>query len=204
MRNDFLGEEFTPSKSSFNTMVDEDIRRCSEFLSCNFTEIEGKDFHIELASKYQDHILNFGKSLYGYFYDGDFFNYEYIGLDSLKHNIKSIMFKLIAFQKNGYSNPNVQTSQGINIINRNNNELSANQTICLSFEAVRQQIAEMTGLSAIDTKEVLEKVDEIKAIVELKESPKSKWEKVKPILSWISDKSVDVGIALLPLILNIK
>lgn len=204
MRNDFLSGKFSTPENSFKVMVDDDIRRCSELLSSNFTEAEGMDFHIELASKYQDHILNFGKSLYGYLYDGDFFNYEYIELEALKHNIKSIMFKLIVFQKNGYSNPNMQSSQGINIINRNNNELSANQTICLSFEDVKRQIAEMTGLSARDTKETLEKVDEIKAIVELKESPKSKWEKVKPILSWIADKSVDVGIVLLTLILNIK
>ena len=61
----------------------------------------------------------------------------------------------------------------------------------------------MSGLSEEETNQTLQKVDEIKAIVELKESKKSKWQKIKPILTWIADKSVDVGIALLPLILKI-
>lgn len=204
MRNEFLSGKFNPPENPFKTMVDEDIKRCAEFLSNDLTEEKALDFHIELASKYQEHIINFGKSLYGYFYDGGFFNYEYIGLESLKHNIKSIMYKLIAFQNFGYSNPNKQTSHGVNIINRNNNELSANQSIYLSYDEVKQQVTGMTGLSAKDTKETLEKVDEIQVIVELNESPKSKWEKVRPILTWIADKSVDVGIALLPLFLKIK
>ena len=42
-----------------------------------------------------------------------------------------------------------------------------------------------------------------KAIVELKEPKKTKWQKIKPILTWLADKSVDVGIALLPLIMKI-
>ena len=31
----------------------------------------------------------------------------------------------------------------------------------------------------------------------------AKWEKVKPVLTWLADKSCDVGIALLPLLLKI-
>ena len=61
----------------------------------------------------------------------------------------------------------------------------------------------MTGLSDAETEETLAKIDEIKAIVELKEPKKSKWQKIKPILAWLADKSVDVGIALLSLILKI-
>lgn len=77
------------------------------------------------------------------------------------------------------------------------------QTINITFEDVRRQIEEMTGLSEGETQETLTKIDEIKAIVELKEPKKTKWQKIKPILTWLADKSVDVGIALLPLIMKI-
>ena len=61
----------------------------------------------------------------------------------------------------------------------------------------------MTGLSEKEEKDTLKKIDEIKAIVELKETKKTKWQKLKPILGWLADKSVDVGIAILPLLLKI-
>ena len=61
----------------------------------------------------------------------------------------------------------------------------------------------MNGLSDEETENVLAKIDEIKAIVDQKEPKKTKWKKIKPILIWLADKSVDVGCALLPLILKI-
>ena len=61
----------------------------------------------------------------------------------------------------------------------------------------------MTGLSESETDETLARVNEIQNIVNQNESRKAKWQKVKPILNWLADKSVDVGCALLPLILKI-
>lgn len=50
---------------------------------------------------------------------------------------------------------------------------------------------------------MLDKISEIEEVVKSKDSKKSKWEKVKPVLTWLADKSCDVGIALLPLLLKI-
>ena len=43
-------------------------------------------------------------------------------------------------------------------------------------------------------------LEELKTIYKSKDSKKTKWAKVKPIMIWLADKSVDVGIAFLPLI----
>lgn len=90
-----------------------------------------------------------------------------------------------------------------NISIENNLTANQNQTMTITFEDIKKQIENMSGLSGAETKETIGKIDEIKAIVELKESKKSKWQKIKPILIWLADKSVDVGCALLPLILKI-
>ena len=47
-------------------------------------------------------------------------------------------------------------------------------------------------------------MDELEKIVKSSESRSKKWENAKEIIKWIADKSVDVGIALLPLLLRIK
>ena len=114
----------------------------------------------------------------------------------------AIKFKLIAFKNNGYRNSkNIDDNPNFTV----NNTLTANQTqtVTISFEDVKRLVKDMTGLSEGETDETLSKIDEIKSIVEQNESKKTKWQKIKPILIWLADKSVDVGCALLPLILKI-
>ena len=49
-----------------------------------------------------------------------------------------------------------------------------------------------------------EKVAEIESVVRGAGSKKSKWEKIKPILTWLADKSFDVAMTILPLLLQVK
>ena len=83
-----------------------------------------------------------------------------------------------------------------------NNSNTNYVTISVSFEDVKKQVEDMSALSTVETEEILQKIDELKNIVSSNESKKSKWEKAKPFLTWLADKSVDVGIALLPRILK--
>ena len=62
----------------------------------------------------------------------------------------------------------------------------------------------MPALSTAETEEILQKIDELQTIIHSGDSKKSKWAKIKPFLTWLADKSVDVGITLLPLILKIQ
>lgn len=188
--------------TDFTRMVDTDIEKCTEVLSSSFEEKKWKDLHVELTAKYSAHISDIGSDMYGYLPKDNFFQVDLMDEDSLRHNIFVLKNKLIAFKNYGYKNrKSTHGDNGINI----QNTLSATQTqtINLSFEDVKRQVEDMTGLSDAETKETLDKIDEIKTIVELQEPKKSKWQKIKPILIWLADKSVDVGIALMPLILKI-
>lgn len=188
--------------TDFTRMVDEDILKCGDTLDGNFDEKKWKDLHAELTAKYSSHISDIGSDMYDFFAQGNFFDVDSMDEDTLRHNLFVLKNKLVAFKSYGYKNrKQVSGDKGINI----QNTLSATQTqtINVSFEAVKRQIEDMTGLSDAETAETLNKIDEIKAIVELQEPKKSKWQKIKPILIWLADKSVDVGIALMPLILKI-
>ncbi|MEA5015110.1 MAG: hypothetical protein VB099_11165 [Candidatus Limiplasma sp.] len=189
-------------RPSHEKMVDADINRCEEYLSGERNEQDGMDLHLELITKYPPYISDFGVSLYNFDKEHGFVMREYFDQGSMIANLTVMKSRLVAFKSFGYRNGNLsQQDKSIKI----DNTLTANQsqTVAISFEAVKRKIEEMSALSDTDTEEALEKIDEIRAIVELKTSPKSKWQKIKPILAWIADKSVDIGIALLPLILQI-
>ena len=61
----------------------------------------------------------------------------------------------------------------------------------------------MSALKETEIHEILGKIDELEAIVNSTERKTKKWENAKEIIKWAADKSVDVGIALLPLIMKI-
>ena len=67
-----------------------------------------------------------------------------------------------------------------------------------------QKIEDMPGLNDEDTEEIKSKIDELENISKESISKKKKWEKVKPILSFAIDKSADVAISIMSLILQMK
>ena len=91
-------------------------------------------------------------------------------------------------------------NNNVNVNVSNNNEIN----ISITFEEVRKQIDDMTSLTEAQTKEALDKVSEIEAVVKGDGSKKSKWEKIKPILTWLADKSFDVAMTILPLLLQVQ
>lgn len=91
----------------------------------------------------------------------------------------------------------------ITITNTNTNTNENNNSVSVTFESVRDKVNNMTSLPDEDIEEIQNRIDEIEKIVNSKETKSKKWSKVKEIIKWIADKGVDVGIALLPLILKI-
>ena len=158
--------------------------------------------HRYLDGKYQYCIADWGKSMWGY---GDKigFAYDMLGMDSLKDNLTMMKPKLEAFmykwnvagQSIRYTSPVVPD---VNVTVNNN------VTVTITFEQVRAKIEDMTSLTDEQTKEALEKVSEIESVVKGEGSKKSKWEKIKPILTWLADKSFDVAMTILPLLLQVK
>jgi len=190
------------TSTKFSRMVDEDIQRCSAYLAGSREEAEGNELHLELITKYPAYISRFGTSLYNYNDNTGFTLVEYFDGESMIHNLMVIKSKLVAFQSYGYKNSKTSTDVKAVYV-ENHLTATQSQTISISFEDVKRQIEDMSGLSAADTNEAVEQIDAIKVIVESDDSKKSKWQKLKPILLWLADKSVDVGTALLPLILKI-
>ena len=108
--------------------------------------------------------------------------------------------KLELFQAMNYENIySDNTGNALTINNANSVDVSVN----VSFSDVRKQVEDMTALKEEEIQEILQKIDELEKIANSNERKTKKWERAKGFLKWLADKSVDVGIALLPLIMKI-
>ncbi len=160
------------------------------------------ELHRYLDGKYQYCIADWGKSMWG-FTTGVGFAYDVLGIDSLKENLSMMKPKLEAFM-HGW-NANVKTARQMPANTPDVNvTVNNNVTVNITFEQVRSKIEDMTSLTDEQTKEALDKVLEIESVVKGDGSKKSKWEKIKPILTWLADKSFDVAMTILPLLLQVQ
>lgn len=180
--------------------VKADKKRIDQALSSN-DETTLKATHMDIDGKYGAYILDWGKSMYAYGEDLGF-NYEWLSKDSLIHNLTLMKSRIEGYslgferQTNRTYAPNNNVSVNVS----NTNEVN----VSVSFEDVRKQIEDMTSLTASQTKDALDKVTEIESVVNGTGSKKSKWEKIKPILTWLADKSFDVAMTMLPLLLKVQ
>ena len=100
----------------------------------------------------------------------------------------------LAKESSAVHNHNINNVENKNIINN---------TMNISFEDARKTINDMSSLPENEIEEIQSKINVLEEIVNSKESKSKKWSKAKDIIKWVADKGVDVGIALLPLILKI-
>lgn len=180
--------------------IREDIATIDKAIeSCNPKLILQTHQHID--GKYQACIAGWSQSVYGYV-PGYGINYEMIDVDDLIHNLQIMKPKLEGFIEgwNVIATPSATTAP-IPEINVNT---TTNVNITITFEQVRAKIEDMTSLTDEQTKEALEKVSEIEDVVKGDGSKKSKWEEIKPILAWLADKSFDVAMTILPLLLQVQ
>lgn len=160
-----------------------------------------RSVHIYIDGKYGAYVPEWDKGLYGYVLKFGF-NYELIEKSSLLHNLQLMKAKLegyaIGFERPKSRNYAPQNSVNVNVSNTNEVNVS------VSFETVKEQIENMTSLTDKETEEILEKIKELEQIINSKDKKKNKWEKAKSVLIWLADKSCDIGMALLPLLLKIQ
>lgn len=122
--------------------------------------------------------------------------------DNCIDNMEIVKRKLELFleeEDNKQGNTSVPINVSTSVVNNNSNDVS----ISISFEQAREQIENMTALSDNEVEEILSKLNDIEKIVQSKDRRTKKWEDAKEIIRWIADKGVDVGITLLPLLLQI-
>ncbi len=195
----------------FKKMIDEDIENLMDALSdvsnSETLEYAKVQLYKEITAKYHPYVPKLSDGLYGYLIDFAF--YEEVSDESLRHNLYQVCNKLKSFKAAGYPSLISINKQGTNniVLNANNeihNSNENNNVINISFEQVRQQIEDMSSLPDSEIEEILNRVNELEKIVQSSERRTKKWENAKDIIKWMADKGVDVGIALLPLLLQIK
>ena len=158
--------------------------------------------HRYLDGKYQYCIADWGKSMWGYT-ENMGFNYDGLDMEALKENLTMMKPKLESFV-HGWnavspSTRHVWTNPADVTVNVNNTI-----NVSITFEETRKKIEDMTSLTDEQTRDALDKIDEIEVIVKSDGTKKSKWEKIKPLLIWLADKSFDVAMTILPLLLQVK
>lgn len=181
----------------FLQMVKNDISNIEDHLACDTHNDEAlKTLHMELDGKYQACVKDWGKSMYG-FADKFGFNYEWLDDTSLIHNLDLMKAKLVAYRYQVNAVPGIMPPSTNVTVNVNNNV-----NISITFDQARKQIEDMTSLTSDQTQEAIDRINEIEKVTRSSDSKKTKWEKIKPVLKWLADKSVDVGKVLLPLLLK--
>lgn len=199
----------------FKQMIDEDIENLQDALSdvsnTETLEYAKVQLYKEITAKYHPYIPKLGEGLYGYFPEIGF--YDEVENHSLYHDLNQIYNKLKSFKAAGYPSLISTDKQGNNSIVLNANYSSSNEihntnensnVITVSFDQVRQQIENMGSLPEPEIEEILSRINELEKIAQSQDRRSKKWENAKDIIKWIADKGVDVGIALLPLLLQIK
>lgn len=181
----------------FYDMICSDIKRIEE--SDSLLSEEQFKLHRELDGRYQACIKDWYMGLWGANANGTLFNYNTIrshpssvqgNLDMMKAKLETFKYQMNAISLPKPPETNITVNNTVNI--------------SLSFEEARQKIEDMTALNREQTDEILSKIDELEKISKENISRKSKWEKVKPIISFALDKGADVAIAILSLVMQMK
>ena len=197
---DDIIDAFETKTERQNKVIIADIKKIDEVIDSSEEENLIR-IHREIDGKYGAYVPDWDNGMYGYAPKFGF-NYELIGVSSLIHNLELMKAKLEGYTL-GLEKPTQKSyspSNSVNVNVSNTNEVN----VTVSFEQARQQIEDMTSLTDKETEEILAKITELEEIINSKEKKKTKWEKAKDVLVWLADKSFDVGMALLPLLLKIQ
>ena len=188
--------------SEFKGFVRSDINRIEKILKENISKDDLLNLHREIDGRYQSCIMNWNQGLNGVYYLKDSSSVINYGMledrkEKIISNLSMMKSKLetYIFGMNAVSLPE-PPSTTVNV--------TTNVNLNVTFEQVRSQIEDMTSLTDEQTEEILNKISEIEATVNSTGTKKSKWEKIKPVLTWLTDKSFDVAMKILPLLLKVN
>ena len=164
-----------------------------------------KSLHMKIDGKYQTKISNWGKSMYNWS-DNYGFDYNNMGIDAVRENLYIMRSKLEGYLQDYdiifFESFNNSTPTFVNYNNNQNSNTNKVEMI-LDFDMISNNIKNMESLTSEETNKILEIIKELKTIYNSKESRKDKWEKAKKIALWTLDKSVDVAIQILPILIEI-
>ncbi len=189
----------------FKAMYEEDLESLKNAISDSANretpEFAKLELYKDVTAKYHPYIPKLSDGLYDYIQSQSF--YDDVSGEALFHNLRQVYNKMLSFKALGYPSLQEVIPQSVpmvQITNTNENKVDIN----ISFNDVRREIENMSALPDTEIEDILNKIDELEKIVKSSERKSKKWENAKGIIKWIADKGVDVGIALLPLLLQIK
>lgn len=194
----------------FKTMYADDLARLERVVNDTagiLHENEKQKLYKEVTAKYYPYIPKLGDGLYEFKAELGFFD-DVTG-SSLDRNLTQIYYKMIAYQSLGFPGLTDRMKSAGPVINlttknENHNTNENSNTVSLSFDNVRAKIDGMTSLPYEEMEEIHAKIDALEEIVKSKDGKSKKWSRAKDIIRWVADKGVDVGIAILPLLLKIN
>ncbi len=102
------------SGKTIDQLLAEDITRCEEFLR-NPNDKGGQQLYVEITSRYDSVIENFGNGLYQYFSEQHFYDPEVSG-ESLIHNIRTLQGKMISYQATHYTDTEAKFNGGKSLL----------------------------------------------------------------------------------------
>lgn len=176
----------------FKVIITEDINKCEEIIKSGNKAVMN-ELHDTLLSKYAKIIDGFGENLHSLFYD----NYG----TYVKQNLETMRQKLVLFQAMEYRNRYSTVAGDGNVTINNNNNMDV--ILNITFSDAKERVENMTSLTEDEIQEVLTKIDELESIINSSERKTKKWNNAKEIIKWMADKSVDIGLTLLPLLLKL-
>lgn len=102
------------NRKTIDQLLAEDITRCEEFLR-HPNDKAGQQLYVEITSRYDSIISNFGNGLYQYFSEQHFYDPEVSG-ESLKHNIRTLQGKMISYQATHYTDTEAKFNGGKSLL----------------------------------------------------------------------------------------
>lgn len=182
-------------------LIDSYIARCDNTID----RMEASKLQEEIIGVFGNEIQNIRASLdRGSYGVGNFVPVDYCG------NIKLLKAKLVNHKiniKQGNTFVNDDSGKGskngqasVVVQQYNNQSMSSNVSVSITLEQTIENINQLpeSALSSDDKELLAGKL----AQISVDKEPESRWEKAKGALKWIADKSVEVGIAALPYIVE--
>ena len=189
----------------FKSMYDEDLESLKQAIADSANEktfeVAKQQLYKDVTAKYEAYVPKLNDGLCGY--EEAIGIYNDVTGQELFHDLRQIYNKMLSFKALGYPaliETIPQSAPMVQITNTNENKVD----IYISFSDVRKEIENMSALPDSEIEEILNKINELEKIIKSSDRKSKKWENAKGVIKWIADKGVDVGIALLPLLLQIK
>ncbi len=180
------------AKNSLKVIVNSDIKKSYEILEMREREKIYEQIYY-LIAKYEQVIPNIRKNL------------RYSSLFSDKYDrsndLKRVIGCLEVYKANGYEVFEVKNTSGVDVRVENHN--TVNLDIEISFDDIRNEINNNGYLNDESKREIAEKIDIIEGVSEIEDNPIEKWNRLKPVIQWISTSGVDIGIKLLSLVIKV-